>query len=190
MNSFSPNVAKKFCELCNWAYFCWTTHKRLFDKNERKEETIDKAKNFFHTLLVITQEYSLLQICKLHDHAKQGKSSNITIEYIEQFGEWGSDKENIKKIVSRLSDLFEKIKPARDKVIAHNDFETLTGETTLGAFPDGLDEKYFEALRELVDTVRKKWIDGPDLRDNFVTPFGKFTDADVNEFLNVLERSK
>lgn len=182
MNPISGDVAKKFCELCNWANECWLTHKRLFDKNDRKERTLGKAEYFTARLSIITQEYGLLQICKLHDPAIQGGSLNITIDYIERFGEWGSDRDRIRGLVSQLRALFEKIKSARNKVLAHNDLETLMDATVLGEFPKDLDEQYFSALQELANEVHGKWCDGQ-------YPFNDLAGADVDEFLNVLERA-
>ncbi len=184
MNPISPDIAETFCELCKWAHECWSTHKRLFDENDRKEETIGKAEYFTKRLSTITQGYALLQICKLHDPAIQGSSLNITIDYIWQFGDWGSDAEKIKAIISALNTLFEKIKSARNKAIAHNDLAALMGEeTTLGAFPDGLDEKYFSALQKLADAVHLKWFDVP-------YPFKDRAGVDVDAFLDTLETAK
>jgi hypothetical protein len=180
MNPISPDVAKQFCELCNWAYECWVTHKRLFDENTRTETTIAKARYFTARLSVITQEYSLLQICKLHDPAIQKGAINITIDYVVRFGDWGLAAERINDMVLRLTGLFEKLKSARNKVLAHNDLEAILGATSLGAFPDGLDDKYFSALQELANAVHEKWLDGP-------YPFNDLAGADVDEFLHVLE---
>lgn len=182
MNPISGDVAKKFCELCNWAYECWLTHKRLFDENDHTEKTIGKAKYFTTWLSTVTQEYVLLQICKLHDPAIQRNSLNITIDYISRFGDWGSDAEKIQKIVFRLTTLFEKIKSARNKVLAHNDLEALMNSAALGEFPKGLDDEYFSALQELVNEVNEKWFDGP-------YPFNDLAGADVDEFLHTLERA-
>lgn len=179
MNPISGDVAKKFCELCNWAYECWLTHKRLFDENNHTEKTIGKAKYFTTRLSIVTQEYVLLQICKLHDPAIQKNSLNITIDYISRFGEWGADAERIQKIVVRLTTLFEKIKSARNKVLCHNDLEALMDSAALGEFPKGLDDEYFSALQELVNEVNGKWFDGP-------YPFNDLAGADVDEFLRTL----
>lgn len=95
MNPISPDVAERFCKLCGWAYECWVIHKRLFDDNERREATIAKAALFTTRLSIITQEYSLLQICKLHDPAVQKSTINLTIDYIVRFGAWGSDDDRV-----------------------------------------------------------------------------------------------
>lgn len=183
MNPISPDVAKQFCELCNWAYECWVMHKRLFDENEKTETTIAKAKYFTSRLSVITQEYSLLQICKLHDSAIQRSAVNITIDYIVRFGDWGEDTNKINQHAELLTALFHKLKSARNKLLAHNDLETIMGATALGGFPEGLDDEYFTALQELVNTVHERWHGGP-------YPFNDLAGADVEEFLHVLEKAE
>lgn len=183
MNPISPDVAKQFCELCNWAYECWVTHKRLFDENVKTETTIARAKYFTSRLSVITQEYSLLQICKLHDPAIQKSAVNITIDYIVRFGDWGADTSEINQHALRLAALFDKLKSARNKVLAHNDIEAIMGAAALGEFPEGLDYEYFAALQELVNLVHEKWLGGP-------YPFNDLAGADVEEFLHVLEKAE
>lgn len=187
MNPISPDVAKKFCELCNEAYKCWLTRRRLFDENNRQEKTIEKTEHFTEWLATITHEYVLLQICKLHDPAVQGSLINITINYILQFGDWGSDKEKIQGIVSRLNILFEKIKSARNKILVHNDLETLMDEKAiLGEFPEGLDEEYFLALQELANEVHMKWFKVP---YSFKVKVNKLVGDYVDEFLDCLEKA-
>jgi hypothetical protein len=183
MNPISPDVARQFCELCNWAYECWVTHKRLFDENVKTETTIARAKYFTARLSVITQEYSLLQICKLHDPAIQKSAVNITIDYIVRFGDWGPDADEINRHALRLAALFEKLKSARNKVLAHNDLEAIVGAAVLGEFPEGLDNEYFAALQDLVNIVYEKWLGGP-------YPFNDQAGADVEEFLHVLEMAE
>lgn len=182
MRTISNDAALKFCELCNWAYECWITHKRLFDGNGNTDKTIGKAKYFTSRLAIITQEYTLLQICKLHDAAIQKGSLNITIDHIVRFGGWGSDAGRIQKLVLQLSELFERLKSARNKALAHNDLETLMSSSVLGEFPVGLDDQYFSVLQELANEVHAKWLDGP-------YPFNDLAGADVDEFLSVLEKA-
>lgn len=182
MNQISQDAAIKFCQVCNWVYECWVTHKRLFDINVNTETTIAKAKYFTCRLSVITQEYVLLQICKLHDPAKQNRSVNITIDYIVKFGDWGADISKIKQLELRLKAVFDKLFDARNKVLAHNDLEVIMGGGILGEFPEGLDDEYFEILQELVNAVHDKWIGGP-------YPFNTLAEADVEEFLHVLEKA-
>ena len=183
MNSVSSAAAAEFCKACNWAYECWVTHKRLFDENKKFETTIGRAPYFADRLLTITQEYSLLQICKLHDPAIQGGTINITLDYIVRFCNWGGDVERINGHVERLTSLFEQLKSARNKVLAHNDLQAAMESATLGEFPEGLDDAYFSTLQELVNVVHERFVGG-------IFPFNDLAAADVDEFLHLLEKAK
>jgi len=181
MNAISKDEACEFCKLCEWAYECWITHKRLFDDNPNKDVTIGKFKDFTYRLSIITQEYMLLQICKLHDPAEQSGKYNLTINYIVEHGGWGTENNRIKKLKTQLDDLRNHLLPARNKILSHNDLETIVNGTILGKFPQGMDEKYFAALQELADAVSDKWLGRP------VYPFNNLAGADVEEFLAGLE---
>jgi len=178
--AISKDTAIKFCELCNWVYETWVTHKRLFDDNKTPENNIGKSPWLTNRLSIITQEYSLQQIAKLHDPAIQGNSLNLTVDYMIRFGEWGERAEDIKRIQNKLQGLWERLKPARNKALAHNDLETLMTDAALGSFPQGAGEDYFAALQALVNEVHEKWVGGP-------YPFNDLARADVEEFLALLE---
>ncbi len=183
MNAISKDSALKFCELCNWVYEVWVTHKVLFDENNDTENTIAKAKYFTSRLSTITQEYALLQICKLHDPAIQGNSINLTIDYILRFGDLDEEDARIRKLAGELTELFQRLSSARNKILAHNDLEVLMDNTTLGSFPEDLDNKYFEVLQGFVNAVSVKWLSSK------LYPFNDLAKADVDEFLEVLKRS-
>ncbi|SPF44044.1 hypothetical protein SBDP1_480027 [Syntrophobacter sp. SbD1] len=182
MNVISKEVADTFCKLCKWTYVAWITHKSLFDKNTNPEGTIGKIPYFTETLSKITQEYCLLQICKLHDPAKQRGSTNLTIDYMVRFGDWGSQAKGIKAIQKRLSALWDQLKRdcVRNKILTHNDLQTSVNNSPLGAFPEGFDDQYFQALQDFVNAVYDKWLGGP-------CPFDDLAESDVKEFLELLE---
>lgn len=182
MNQISKDVALKFCKVCNWAYEVWITHKYLFDENGTPETNIAKATYFTSRLSVITQEYALQQISKLHDPAIQQSSLNLSIDYVVRFGNWGDKEQSIKLLASQLAELWHALKPARNKVLAHNDLEALLNDTALGAFPKGTDDGYFSALQSLVNEVHEKWLGGP-------YPFNDLAKADVAEFLLLIEKA-
>lgn len=181
MDPISKDVALKFCKLCDWVYETWVTHKFLFDENKTPDKNIGKTPYFTHRLSIITQEYCLQQIAKLHDPAIQGNSLNLTVDYIVRFGEWGERADEIRKVHDKLLGLWERLKPARNKALAHNDLETLMADVALGSFPEGADEEYFAALQTLANEVHEKWVGGP-------FPFNDLAKADVEEFLALLEQ--
>lgn len=74
-------------------------------------------------------------------------------------------------------------------MICHNDLKTLMdNKATSGAFPDGLDKKYFLALHELVDKVLEKLTDESPPFVSFADT-GRFAVDDVNEFLDGIEKT-
>ena len=182
MQTISKDTALKFCQTCNWAYESWVTHKLLFDENDNPESNIGKSVAFTNRLSTITQEYCLQQIAKLHDPAIQGNSINLTIDFIERFGEWGERKIDLKAILTRLQDLWQHLRPARNKALSHNDLEALMDGAPLGEFPEGLDVEYFDALQSLVNIVHEKWIGEP-------YPFNDLAEVDAKDFLALLDRA-
>ncbi len=178
------DIALLFCRVCGWVYEAWVTHKCLFDQNDNKANTLQKATEFTKRLSTITQEYSLQQIAKLHDPHGKKPNQNVSIDFVVSFGEWGAKEAKIKAIEKRLLELWGHLKPARNKLLAHNDLKALLANEELGGFPEGEDDLYFAALQELVDEVHDRWGDGGPY------PFDDLAKNDVFEFLDVLERSQ
>ncbi len=156
----SRTFAREFCHQCNWAFACWIAHRRIFDDNPNKEILNRNAPNFNEHLWRISQAYSYLQICKLHDPAKftrRDKTSyNLSISYIIEELDWGNQEDSIRQLAARLDQLYQRISPARNKVIAHNDLGVLLQVEPIGEFPEGLDKEYFQCLQEFASLVHKK----------------------------------
>ena len=176
----SREIATAFCGQCNWVYEVWITHKHLFDENSTPADNIGRAQDFTVRLAKITQEYALHQVAKLHDPWKQGSSINLSIDYMVKLGEWGSKQARINAICARLEQLHMSIRPARNKILSHNDLETVVNDWTLGSFPKGVDEQYFDALQDLANEVHLHWT-------GELYPFDDLAIADAREFLLLLE---
>ena len=175
----SKEHAKAFCNHCNWAYEVWVTHKCLFDDNPNREDNIGLVRDFTVRLSTITQEYALLQIAKLHDPWRHGRHVNLSVDYMVRFGDWGATQGRINDISAKLTQLHECIRPARDKILSHNDLATISGSRTLGAFPKGDADQYFAALQELANEVHVHWT-------GELFPFDDLAISDAHEFLYVL----
>ncbi|MGH9607247.1 MAG: hypothetical protein ACRD3N_16285 [Terracidiphilus sp.] len=153
-----PTLAREFCHQCNWAFACWIAHRRIFDDNPNKEILDRNAPNFNEHLWRISQTYSYLQICKLHDPAcsRGTKSSNLSISYIIANLDWGDEMDSIRQLAEKLNQLYSRINPARNKIIAHNDLGVLLQGEPVGEFPEGLDKEYFQCLQQFASRVHKK----------------------------------
>jgi len=148
----TPKVIEQFWKICHWTYEVWTTHRMLFDDN-RNKTLLRKSKYgpFFTTLNHITHEYALLQLAKLHDPAGQKGNRNLGLEFIRAYGRWEKPKaKQLKGLHLKLNGLYEKIKPARDRILCHNDYQTFLRNRGLGKFPKNADREYFDTLKEFV----------------------------------------
>ena len=162
--------ARAFCDLCQWVYECWLTHSHLF---ERLPERLEEERNipvgeFLETpigrcmgcLNDISQQYSILQIAKLHDPARQGGNENLCIDFFVRQKLWSEDEVPvIAGIASELDNLYRKICDTRNKILAHNDRAVFANDESLGSFPEGDDEIYFDALGRLCTLIWNKFPD-------------------------------
>ena len=158
---------RAFCDLCGWVYECWTVHHSLFEEMPKRvmEEHNMSPDEFLETpygsclnrLNDISIEYRLLQIAKLHDPSSQSGSENLSVDYFARQEFWSDEeREAIENLVLGMNGFYGHIKPARNKVLAHNDLSTYVEDSTLGEFPEGEDEKYFHDLGVLCTMIWSK----------------------------------
>ena len=163
MNAHSTAIVDAFYDVCNRAYKDWRIHKILFVDNARKKELeTSMAGHPLEHFSILSQESILLQIAKLHDPALQQGQITLGVEYMVRFGGWDEiTGAKLQELKGRLDDLAKKVRPARHKILSHNDLETILSNATLGAFPDGEDDKYFKTLQEFVDVISNSVIGEP-----------------------------
>lgn len=181
MAAIGNPAIQEFCKLCNWAYEVWATHRVLFDDNA--EVDILKASHYgepLGRLSIITQEYVLLQISKLHDPAVQRDRINLSLEYVIKFGGWDHDTATkLQKLYHELEALAKKLRLARNKILSHNDLAAILDASYLGEFEQGADIKYFKTLQEFVNVVHEKTIGG-------IFPFNDLAAGDAEILLTAL----
>jgi hypothetical protein len=157
---------------------------RAFEDDPRTA-TIGSAGHghFLYNLSIVSQEYALLQMSKLHDPACQQKRVNLTIEYVIEYGGWDAEtKRNLLRLASELGELYAHIQAARNRTIAHNDLATILDDTPLGAFPAGADDSYFAKLEEFASIVQQEVA-------GYALPFDHFAQTDVAMLLKALASS-
>lgn len=181
MPELNVQLTKDFLAICEWTHHAWLIHKSMETSPRIDALMKGRCKEFLDHLSRITQEYSLQQIAKLHDPAVQGGKTNLTLDYVIRFGEW--DPPALAKLTALREEMERlvglRVKDSRNKVLAHNDVETIINETLYGAFADGADERYFEKLQEFMDLVHDKRFGGP-------APLSGFAWADAQVFIETL----
>jgi hypothetical protein len=182
MSAHSTIIVEAFYDLCNRVYVTWRIHKVLFVDNPRKKELERSvAGKTLEHLSIISQESILHQISKLHDPAIQQGRINLGVEYMVRFGGWDKTTDaKLQALQMQLNELAQKIRPARHKILSHNDLETILSSAILGAFPDGEDDNYFKTLQEFVDVIHDSVIGGP-------SPFSEDASIDATALLSSLK---
>ena len=177
MSGLSKHVTTEFCNLCNWTYQVWFNHRILFhDKNLESKICLSKGSDFFKRLSVISQEYALLQLIKLHDPCIVSGKITLGIDYVLKYGGWDTATFSaLSALGESLNDFAKNFKTVRNKVLAHNDLAAILSGDLLGEFERDVDLKYFNALQEFVTIIHFKVVGEPylfeDLVQNDVTAF-------------------
>ena len=185
MSALTPRVVKEFCKLCDWAYEVWVTHRVLFDDNPDINLMMQgKSAHLLERLSIITHEYSLHQLIKLHDPAVQVGRVNLSLEYVVNYGGWDQKTISILRPLhdTLIKELASRIRPARNRCLSHNDLKTVLDDSSLGKFDKDADCRYFEALQEFVNVIHDKSIGGP-------YPFNEIAKNDARFLRGVLLRA-
>lgn len=182
MQVLSVSDVEEFCKLCDWAHEVWLNHLELFDNNKRESELMNSfAAEELERLCIISQEYSLLQIAKLHDRAIMNGSFTLGINYVLRHGGWSdSIRYRLEELAKKLNDFAFKLRNVRNKLLSHNDRATFRAAATLGEFAEGDDLKYFRNLQEFVNIVHDEVVGG-------IYPFNTQAINDVAAFLATIK---
>jgi hypothetical protein len=171
MTFHSKQTIEKFLGLCDWFIQIYEFRKHLFDENPNLEVFQGpRHEHFFYRLHVVLQESWMQQLARLHDPAIQGGSINLTLEYIIDYGGW--DEEFRRELLagkSSMEVLYQPIKVARNKILAHNDLKTMiSSDDALGQFEQGLDIQYFETLKAFCEILSQKVLGQPFVFDDLI----------------------
>ncbi|MBW4028929.1 MAG: hypothetical protein HIU93_16305 [Acidobacteria bacterium] len=177
-HALSASVVEEFCKVCDWAHEVWLNHLELFDNNPRATELMNSfAREEWVRLSIISHEYSLLQIVKLHDRAVMNGKITLGIDYMLTYGGWSdSVRPRLDELAKELNGFASQLRDVRNKLLSHNDLATIMAGAALGEFAKDADEKYFKALNEFVQTVHEEVVGGP-------WPFDDLVKNDVAAFL-------
>jgi hypothetical protein len=162
-SALSRVLLDKLWEQCNWAHEIWTLRRALIDSNQRKR-TLEQGPHFYFIKAVgdACMEYVLLQIAKLHDRAVVAGRVCLTLDYVVEYGGWDETTQHkLMRLKGRLDALDSKIRPARNRLIAHNDLAVALSNQSLGGFVAGTDQRYFRTLQSFVSTAYKSTTGGP-----------------------------
>lgn len=185
MDEISDEALEEFRKICHWTFEVWETHKTIFENSDFEKAIRETPAAYTMWMFsVISHEYSLLQIAKLHDPVTTGKSRNLSLNYIIEHGNWDSEtNKKLCEILGKMNGFYNKIKPARDKVISHADYDSTMNIQIHGKFSAGEDDRYFECLEDFLKTIGMA-------RLNCDFSFLHFSESEARRFMKTFKTKK
>jgi hypothetical protein len=170
----AQKIVKKFCDHVHWLVRVRHTYRVLFEDKQPSCQTLMEktASSFFADLNRILQEYLLLECAKITDPATTHNHENLTVAYLVQKICWPDDKQltslpdgdkdilrELKSSQAVTEDFRRDIKCARNMLLAHLDRGAVLSGKPLGAFREGKDKTFFDALQKICNITHEACFD-------------------------------
>ena len=156
--------AESFCNECQNSYENFLIcNIALFNLPSAAEMTEDKALRTplgfcINRVAIMCYDSWITQVVRLDDPAKTRNNKNLSIHRVIEAEDWTSNEKNkLQKLSKELGELPKHLKPARDKIISHNDLKIRESKQRLGEFDGRLVKLYYRSLADLANMVREKW---------------------------------
>ena len=149
-------LIKQFCDNIFWLKQLKHIHYELFDDTISQFLLERTAHTFFLNLNKIIIDYFILEAAKLTDPATSmgGRFENFTLANLIETVEWPPGcLQEIERLNETVRSFRQYIKPARDRLLAHYDKPTVINGYSLGAFPEGKDQEFLDALEKICDLM-------------------------------------
>ena len=160
----NKDIGDAFCNECRSVFENWATCRIVFADLPAQAGASDAdvletpIGQCIDRIYRMCQEAWISQVVRLDDPGKQHGNQNLSIGRLCEADGWtDAERAEIGGLRERLKGLPERLKPARDKIIAHNDLPVRLADTGLGGFDEGMDVDYINALAELAMMVWHKW---------------------------------
>jgi hypothetical protein len=156
-------VFDEFYRLCAQLRIEFDLFCGLFDRGPAQRDLLDRTAPFlFGEVSKALHHQVYLGFCRITDPAESGKYVNLTTNYIVEKLCWTDEVRTKLSVVNkRLMEFRKFVEPARSKRIAHTDFTAHVEKHSLGGYPQGSDDKFFEDLEEFLTIVFRDIYGGP-----------------------------
>ncbi len=158
----TKEVIKQFCDQCYTIRALYKEYIFLYESdNKERLDLLDKtARDFFHHLQHILIDRIFLGICKITDRAAFGENSNLTIKYIlKEIDQDAMGNLKLDELPEKIHKFREYIDDPRNKIIVHNDLETIKSNKILGCFPKTELDEFWKNLQEFVDKIHMHYFE-------------------------------
>jgi hypothetical protein len=156
-------IVRKFCNGYFWIRILRRYFREIFEKQSSSPIPIMKrAVHFFHDLSNLMVDHFLLQAAKVMDHARTLGHDNLSAYYLlEQITSPDEVRQKLLDLVAEMERFNQHMRDARNRILSHNDLETILSGEVLGAFPEGMDTKFLSSLGEFVELVHRTCVGTP-----------------------------
>jgi hypothetical protein len=155
----AKEIVEKLCSHVHWLVRVRHIYKVLFEDEQPSCRTLmeQTASSFFADLNRILQEYLLLECAKITDPAATRRGDeNFTVDHLVQKITWPEDiRKKLKPLRAVTLDFRGDIECARNKFLAHLDKDAVLSGRPLGAFPEGNDNAFFDALHRICNITHE-----------------------------------
>lgn len=145
----------KLREQAIWLRQTVNTFNCLFDSGPETERLLrESAALFFGDLNTMMQEYAILLVCRLTGPAETfGKPNLSTQRFTGLMRQSGCLTPEVERLDACLTAYGERLKPARNKIIAHSDLEVHVDDIALDAHGEEAMVEFFDNLQAYFDAV-------------------------------------
>jgi hypothetical protein len=158
-----PTDIELFATDCVFMRSVYRHRDELYEKSNDAEIALMErtASLFFGDLSEVFRVYLILGVCRMTDPANQGKHQNLSVEFLLQHHEQDFSSEpnignQLKEISDKIIAFGKKLRPVRDKLIAHSDRDTIKAGVPLGGRPKEEWQQYWLDLQAFVNIIYKK----------------------------------
>jgi hypothetical protein len=118
--------------------------------------------SFFLDLGQVLAEYVILAACRITDPAEDGKNENLTLEtFVNCFQPDSQTAKQLDALRQQMEQLSKKIRPARNKFIAHADRDAIREGKPLGMASWKEWDEFWTTLKKFVRILNEKTIGKP-----------------------------
>lgn len=162
--SVSKEDVVQFSEHCVYIRSLYTLALRIWRDSDEEEraamETISPS--FFDNTCQMLTEYLVIAACRITDRASDKGKENFTVDFFAKYVDAGDDvKKQLSQFSEEMNTVREKITPARHKVCAHADRETIRADKPIGAASWKEWDQFWKALEGFVQLLNVTVIGTP-----------------------------
>jgi hypothetical protein len=159
IRTVSKDDLKAFCTTCVLLRSLWRHYEIWLEGSELLQSI---APIFFRDIHAMFVRTLILEICKITDPPKTMGRTNITIKFLIEYSDFSSAQNTLDKL-KRCSDSMhafrKKIVPARNRLIAHFDRESVQLGKPLGGAPQEDWLQFWHDLQEFLYIMHKHYVD-------------------------------